>query len=36
MRLDEPDQLGELGNRAGQPIDIVEDDYVDPSGFDMV
>ena len=25
------DQLGEVGERAGQPIDLVDDDHVDPS-----
>jgi len=24
------DQLGEVGERSGQPIDLVDDDYVDP------
>ena len=25
------DQLGEVGERAGQPIDLIDDDHVDPS-----
>ena len=30
------DQLGEVGERAGQPIDLVDDDDVDPSRRDVV
>jgi hypothetical protein len=26
MRIEEFDQLGEVGERAGQPVDLVDDD----------
>jgi hypothetical protein len=29
------DQLGEVGERSGQPIDLVDDDYVDPPDLDI-
>jgi len=29
------DQLGEVGKRAGQPVDLVDDNDVDPSGIDI-
>jgi hypothetical protein len=29
------DQLGEVGERTGQPIDLIDDDNVDPSGLDI-
>jgi hypothetical protein len=29
------DQLGEVRQRAGQPIDLVDDDYVDPPSRDI-
>ena len=28
-------QLGEVGERSGQPIDLIDDDDVDPSGLDI-
>ena len=31
MLVEELDQLGEVGERAGQPVDLVDDDDVDPS-----
>ena len=31
MGLERLDQLGEVGERAGQPIDLIDDDHVDPS-----
>ena len=33
MGVEHLDQLGEVGERAGQPIDLVDDDDVDPSGL---
>ena len=27
------DQLGEVGERTGQAIDLIDDDHVDPSGL---
>ncbi len=32
MLVEEFDQLGEVGERAGQPVDLVDDDDLDPSG----
>ena len=29
------DQLGEVGERTGQPIDLIDDDHVDPSGLNI-
>ena len=29
------DQLGEVGERAGQPIDLIDDNHVDPSRLDV-
>jgi hypothetical protein len=26
-------QPGEVGERAGQPIDLIDDDHIDPSGL---
>ena len=31
MLVEHLDQLGEVGERAGQPIDLIDDDHVDPS-----
>ena len=31
MLVEHLDQLGEVGERAGQPIDLIDDDDVDPS-----
>ena len=31
--VEQLDQFGEVGERAGQPIDLIDDDYVDPSGL---
>ena len=33
--LEHVDQLGKIGERAGQPIDLVADDGVDPAGLDI-
>jgi hypothetical protein len=30
MGIERLDQFGEVGERAGQPIDLVDDDHVDP------
>ena len=30
------DQLGEVGERARQPVDLVDDDHVDPSRPNVV
>jgi hypothetical protein len=29
------DQLGEVGERAGQPVDLIDDDHIDPSRLDV-
>ena len=29
------DDLGEVGERPGQPIDFVDDDHIDPPGMDV-
>src|SRR3984885_5296090 len=31
MGIERLDQLGEVGERAGQPIDLIDDDHIDPS-----
>src|SRR6202020_2677528 len=31
MGIERLDQLGEVGERAGQAIDLIDDDHVDPS-----
>ena len=36
MCVEELDELGEVGERAGQPVDFVDDDDVDFSGPDLV
>ena len=36
MFVEQFDQLGEVGERAGQPVDFVDDDDVDFSGPDLV
>ena len=30
MLVEHLDQFGEVGERAGQPIDLIDDDHVDP------
>ena len=35
MLVEQLDQLGEVGERAGQPVDLVDDDDVDPPGPDV-
>jgi hypothetical protein len=34
--VEEFDQLGEVGERAGQPVDLVDDDHVDPASADVI
>src|SRR3984957_6961763 len=36
MGVEEFDQLGEVGERAGQPVDLVDNDHVDPVSADVV
>jgi hypothetical protein len=36
MGVEEFDQLGEVGERARQPVDLVDDDHVDPSRPNVV
>ena len=31
MGIERLDQLGKVGKRAGQAIDLIDDDHVDPS-----
>jgi hypothetical protein len=31
MSIEELDQLGEVGERTGEPVDLVDDDDVDPA-----
>ena len=35
MRVENIDDLGEVGQRTRQAIDLVDDDDIDPSGFDV-
>jgi hypothetical protein len=36
MRVEQFDQLGEVGERAGQPVDLVDNDHVDPVSANIV
>ena len=36
MPLEHIDQLGKIGERTGQPIDLIADDRVDPAGLDIL
>ena len=36
MRIEQLDQLGEVSKRAGKPVDLVDDDHVDPSRPNVV
>ena len=36
MLVEQLDELGEVGKRAGEPVDLVDDDDVDPVGPDLV
>jgi hypothetical protein len=35
LGVKELDQPGKIGERAGQPVDFVDDDNVDPAGPDI-
>jgi hypothetical protein len=35
LGVEELDQPGKIGERAGQPVDLVDDHDVDPAGSDM-
>ncbi len=36
MPLEDLDDLGEIGERAGQPVDLVDDDVIDSPGLDVL
>ena len=36
MGIEQFDQLGKIGQRAGQPIDLVDDNDIDPVGSDVI
>jgi hypothetical protein len=36
MRVEEFDQLCEVSERAGQPVDFVNDDHVDPASANVI
>jgi hypothetical protein len=36
MGVEELDQLGEVGERAGQPVDLVDNDHVDPVSANVI
>src|SRR5271168_1377031 len=36
MRIEEFDQLGEVGEQAGQPVDLVDDDHVDSARANVI
>ena len=36
MRIEEFYQLSEVGERAGQPVDLVDDDDVDPVSANVI
>jgi hypothetical protein len=35
MTIEQLDELSEVGQRAGQPVDLVNDDHIDLSGFQV-
>ena len=35
MRVEDVDDLGEVGERAGQPVDLVDDDDLDLACLDV-
>jgi hypothetical protein len=35
MHVEDLDQFGEVGEGARQPIDLIDDDHVDPSGLNV-
>jgi len=36
VNIEQLDQFGKIGERPGQPIDLVDDDDVDLAGSDIV
>jgi hypothetical protein len=36
MLVEEFDQLGEVGERARQPVDLVDNDHVDPVSANVI
>ena len=36
MGVEEFDQLGKVGERAGQPVDLVDNDHVDPASPNVI
>ena len=36
MRIEQLDQLGEVGERAGQPVDLVDDHHIDAARRDIL
>lgn len=36
MRVEEFDQLGEIGERSGETVDLVDDNYIDTSFADAI
>ena len=36
MFVEEFDQLGKVGERAGQPVDLVDNDHIDPVSANVV
>ena len=36
MGVEELDQLGEVGERAGQSVDLIDDDHVDPKTANII
>ena len=36
MGVEQLDQLGEVGERAGQPVDLVDNDHIDPASANIV
>lgn len=36
MRVEEFDQLGEISERSGETVDLVDDDYIDTSFADAI
>jgi hypothetical protein len=36
MSIEQFDQFGKIGERSGQPIDLIDDDDVDLAGSDVV
>ena len=36
MGIEQFDQLGKIGKRSGQPVDLIDDDNIDFVGSDIV